>query len=211
MKLSRRFTAIASEAILGHSVLDALNEPLACATTEGRLHRANRAFEETLKSAHFLSSKRGVLQLRDLALQAQFLRAVRECCRIAEGGSSSDPDAHFTIRVDPIAGPPCFITIAPLAAVHLNSWAGKPCALIRIDEPVRKISSEKLIEALGLSAAEARLVSTLCEGGTLTNAADRIGVSLNTAKSQLASAFSKTNTTRQSELLALVVALPKKR
>ena len=211
VKLSRRFTAIASEAILGRTVLDALNEPLACAMTDGRLHRANRAFEETLKSGRILSNKQGILQLRDITLQAQFLRAVRECCRIAEGGPSSDPEAQFTIRVDQIAGPPCFITIAPLAAVHLRSWAGKPCALIRIDEPVRKVSSEKLVEALGLSAAEARLVSTLCEGGTLTDAAERIDVSLNTAKSQLASAFSKTNTTRQSELLALVVALPQKR
>lgn len=211
VKLSRRFGAIASEAILGHTVLDAMNEPLACAMPEGRLHRANLAFEEALRSGNILTNKNGILQLCDLTLQAQFLRAVRECCRIAEGGSSNDPEAQCTIRVDLTTGLPCFITIAPLAAVHLKSWAGKPCALIRIDEPVRKVSSEKLVEALGLSAAEARLVSTLCEGGSLSDAAERIGISLNTAKSQLASAFSKTNTTRQSELLALVVAVPQKR
>ena len=211
VKLSRRFAAIASEAILGHTVLDAMNEPLACAMTEGRLHRANLAFEETLRSGHILTNKHGILQLRDMTLQAQFLRAVKECCRIAEGGSSNDPDAQFTFRVDQVDGPPSFITVAPLAAAHFKSWAGRPCALIRIDEPVRKVSSEILVEALGLSAAEARLVSALCEGGPLSEAAERIGISLNTAKSQLASAFSKTNTTRQSELLALVVALPQKR
>jgi DNA-binding CsgD family transcriptional regulator len=211
VKLSRRFAAIVSEAILGHHVLDALNEPLACATTDGKLHRTNLAFDATLKLGVVISQKQGVLQLRDPALQAQFLRSIRECCRIAEGGSGNDPDAQFTFRVDQMNGPPSFVTIAPLAAAHFKSWAGRPCALIRIDEPVRKISSEILVEALGLSVAEARLVSTLCEGGTLSDAAERIGVSLNTAKSQLASAFSKTNTTRQSELLALVVALPKRR
>ena len=211
LKLSRRFVAIATEAILGHTVLDALNEPLACATGDGRLHRANLAFEDTLKSGDVISRKQGLLQLRNPALQVQFLRAVQECCRIAEGGSSNDPDAQFTFRVDQIDGPPFFITVAPLAAAHFKSWAGRPCALIRIDEPVRKVSSELLVEALGLSAAEARLASALCEGGTLSDAAERIGISLNTAKSQLASAFSKTNTTRQSELLALVVALPQKR
>jgi DNA-binding CsgD family transcriptional regulator len=211
VKLSRRFAAIASEAILGHNVLDALNEPLACATTDGKLHRANLAFDATLKSGIVISQKQGLLQLRHPTLQAQFLRAIRECCRIAEGGSSNDPEAQFTFRVDQIDGPPSFVTVAPLAAAHFRSWAGRPCALIRIDEPVRKVSSGILVEALGLSAAEARLVSTLCEGGTLSDAAERIGVSLNTAKSQIASAFSKTNTTRQSELLALVVALPKRR
>src|SRR3954463_3122726 len=211
VKLSRRFTAIASEAILGHSVLDALSDPLACATADGRLHRANRAFEQTLRAARILSNNQGNLQLRDATLQAQFLRSIKECCRIAEGGPSKDAEAHSTIRVDQVSGLPCFITIAPLAAVHLKSWAGKPCALIRIDQPVRKVSPDKLVEALSLSSAEARLVSTLCEGGTLAEAAEKIGVSLNTVKSQLSSVFSKTNTTRQSELLALVVALPQKR
>lgn len=211
VKLSRRFAAIATEAILGHNVLDALTEPLACATSDGRLQRANLAFETTLISGDVVSRKQGLLQLRNPALQAQFLRAVRECCRIAEGSSSNDPDAQFTFRIDQISGPPSFVTVAPLAAVHFKSWAGRPCALIRIDEPVRKVSSDKLVEAFGLSAAEAKLVSALCEGGTLTDVAERIGISLNTAKSQLASAFSKTNTSRQSELLALVVALPRRR
>jgi DNA-binding CsgD family transcriptional regulator len=211
VKLSRRFTAIASEAVLGHTVLDALSEPLACATAEGRLHRANRAFENTLKAAQVVSNHQGALRLRDPTLQSQFLRSIRECCRIAEGGASSDPEAQFTIRVEQISGLPCFITIAPLSAVRLSSWAGKPCALVRIDEPVRNVSAEKLVEALGLSSAEARLVSALCEGGNLAEAAEKIGVSLNTVKSQLASVFSKTNTTRQSELLALVVSLPQRR
>lgn len=211
VKLSRRFAAIASEAILGHTVLDALKEPLACALADGRLHRANLAFDESLQSGRVLTSGQGILQLRDATLQAQFSRAVRECCRIAEGGSSGDPDAQFTIRVDQASGLPAFVTIAPLASKNLRSWAGRPCALIRIDEPVRDVSADALVAALGLSAAEARLVSALCVGGTLSDAAERVGISLNTAKSQLASAFSKTNTTRQSELLALVAALPGKR
>jgi DNA-binding CsgD family transcriptional regulator len=211
VKLSRRFAAIASEAILGQTVLDALNEPLACATSDGRLHRANLAFDRALKLGHVLSQKQGALQLRNPSLQAQFMRAVRECCRIAEGGTSDDPDAQFTIRVDKLTGLPSFITIAPLAAVNLKSWAGRPCALIRIDEPVREPAPEQLVYALGLSVAEARLVSTLCGGGTLAEAAERVGISLNTAKSQLASAFSKTGAKRQSELVALVAALPGKR
>jgi DNA-binding CsgD family transcriptional regulator len=211
LKLSRRFAAIVTEAMLGHTVLDALNEPLACATSDVRLHRANLAFEASLKSGDVISQKQGLLQLRDPVLQAQFARAVRECCRIAEGGASDDPEAQFTIRADRVNGPPSFVTIAPLAAAHLRSWAGRPCALIRIDEPVRESDPAKLVEALGLSASEARLVAVLCGGGTLTDAAKRIGVSPNTAKTQLASAFSKTGTSRQSELVSLISALPPKR
>jgi DNA-binding CsgD family transcriptional regulator len=211
MKLSRRFAAIASEAILGDRVLDALNEPLAFAMSNGRLHRANVAFEETLRSGHVLSNEQGVLRVHLPELNPQFLRAVRECCRLAEGGNSGDQNAQFTIRIDQVSGLPAFITMAPLAAVHLKSWAGRPCALIRIDEPGRAPATQKLIDALGLSAVEARLVSALCGGGSLADTAERVGVSLNTAKSQLSSAFSKIGTTRQSELVALVTALARKR
>ncbi len=209
IKLSRRFTAIASEAILGHAVLDALNEPLACVLTDGRVHRANRAFDDSLRSGHVMSNKNGILQVADPAIRAQFVRAIRECCRIAEGGTGEDPNAQFTLRVDHRSGMPSFVTIAPLAAVHLKSWAGRSCALVRIDEPAREVAVEKLTEALGVSPAEARLVSELCAGGTLASVAQRIGITLNTAKTQLASVFSKTGTTRQSELLTIVAALPR--
>ena len=208
-RLSRRFAAIASEAILGHAVLDALNEPLACVITGGRMHRANLAFECTLREGRVFSQTQDVLTLRDPVLHEQWVRAVRECCRIAEGGTSDDIDANFTIRVDQPRGPPTFLTIAPLVAVNLRSWAGRSCALVRLDEPVRNINTDQLVDALGLSAAEARLVTELCRGGTLVSAARELGISVNTAKSQMAPVFAKTGARRQSELLTLVAALPR--
>jgi len=208
IKLSRRFAAITSEAILSHTVLDALSEPLACVLSDGHLHRSNHAFESILRSGKILSVKRELLQIRGVARNQQFLRSVQECCRIAEGGTGGDPDAQFTIRVDQASGHPAFLTVAPLAAVQLKSWAGRPCSLVRIDQPAHEVAEKKLVDALSLSAAEARLVSALFGGGTLTSAAERTGISLNTAKTQLASVFSKTGVTRQSELIALISALP---
>ena len=72
-KLSRRFAAVAAEAIFGHNVLDALNEPIACATFDGHLHRANIAFEKSLSLGHVLSLKQGVLQIRYPELTQQSL------------------------------------------------------------------------------------------------------------------------------------------
>lgn len=208
VRISRRFDALAAEVILGHNVLDALSEPLACALADGRLHRANHAFEDTLRLAGVIRIENEVLHVQDASMQSQFLRAVRECCRIAEGASSADPGAQFTLRIERATEPTCFITIAPLMAVKLRSWAGRPCALIRIDEPNRAPAPRSLEQAFGLTSAEARLVSTLCAGGSLANAAEKLGITLNTAKTQLASVFSKTNTSRQSELVSLVTSLP---
>ena len=191
------------------AVLDALREPLACVLPDGRLLRANPAFEQLLRSGHVLSNKQGILRIADPALQRQFLRALRECCGLAEAGASNEPDAPFTLRVDQRSGAPVFVTIAPLADAQAGSWDCRPCALVRIDAPVHHLSGAILMKALDLSRAEARLVSELCSGGTLASAAQRIGISLNTAKTELASVFSKTGTSRRSDLMMLVAALPK--
>lgn len=208
VRISRRFDALAAEIILSHNVLDALSEPLACALSDGRMHRANVAFEDILRMAGVVRIEDEVLHVQDSSMQSQFLRAIKECCRIADGAPSADPGAQFTLRIERATEPPCFITIAPLMAVKLRSWAGRPCALIRIDEPNRAPAPRSLEQAFALSSAEARLVSALCAGGTLADAAEKLGIALNTAKTQLAAAFSKTNTSRQSELVSLVTSLP---
>jgi DNA-binding CsgD family transcriptional regulator len=56
-----------------------------------------------------------------------------------------------------------------------------------------------------LTDAEVRLVTQLLEGGGLTVAAERLGLSRNTVHSQLSSVFQKTGTSSQSELLTLLL------
>ena len=208
--ISRRFEALAAEIVLSQNVLDALAEPLACVLSDGKMHRANRPFEDLLREGKPLSVSKELLRLKDAKLQARFLEAVQECCRIAEGGTKADPNLQLIIRIDHASAGPTFITVAPLAAAHFRSWAGRPCALVRVDQSGGVPDSVRIAEALGLSMAESRLVCALCAGGTLADAADKLGISLNTAKTQLSSAFSKTGTARQSELVVLVAALPRK-
>lgn len=62
-----------------------------------------------------------------------------------------------------------------------------------------------LSETLGITRAEARIVSQLCEGGDLREAADAFGVSYNTARTQLASAAGKLGVARQTEIVAAAV------
>ena len=59
-----------------------------------------------------------------------------------------------------------------------------------------------------LSPAEGRLVALLVAGYRLTEAASRAGISLNTAKTQLKSAFARTGFTRQTDLVAEIRANP---
>ena len=63
----------------------------------------------------------------------------------------------------------------------------------------------KLRHEFGLTRAEARLTAQLATGLSLKLAAERLHVSINTARSHLAHVYDKTGTCRQTELLALIL------
>ena len=59
----------------------------------------------------------------------------------------------------------------------------------------------------GLTNAESGLVMTLCEGHSLADAADNLGITKETARTYLKRAFLKTQTSRQAELIAVASRL----
>jgi DNA-binding CsgD family transcriptional regulator len=64
-----------------------------------------------------------------------------------------------------------------------------------------------LAEAFGLSPAEVRLATRLTTGASLETVSAERGVALITVRNQLKSIFAKTDTHRQSELIALLSRL----
>lgn len=76
----------------------------------------------------------------------------------------------------------------------------------------REVDSPQSLESavaplFGLTKAEARLASVLAETGSLESAHERLRVSRNTAKSQMAAIFRKTGTHRQAEVIRLLHSL----
>jgi DNA-binding CsgD family transcriptional regulator len=61
-----------------------------------------------------------------------------------------------------------------------------------------------LVDAFGLTPAEARLASIIAEGRNPEHAAEELKISRATARNQLKAIFAKTATRRQSELVALL-------
>ena len=82
-----------------------------------------------------------------------------------------------------------------LAVLYITDVEGK---LLQRGEPLRKLYA--------LTQAEVELVELLCDGWSLEEAAAHRGVTMNTARSQLKQIFFKTGTSRQSELVRLVLA-----
>jgi DNA-binding CsgD family transcriptional regulator len=79
-----------------------------------------------------------------------------------------------------------------------------PAAILFIKDPEwPTVRSGSLQELFGLTSAESTLVSALAEGKSVTEFALDHRISVNTVRTQLKSAFSKTGTSRQAELVAL--------
>ncbi len=75
-----------------------------------------------------------------------------------------------------------------------------------MEDPDREAAplEETLRRLFGLTPAEARIVSELASGKRLEQIAEQLGVQVNTARAHLKSAFAKTGTGRQAELVQLV-------
>jgi DNA-binding CsgD family transcriptional regulator len=78
--------------------------------------------------------------------------------------------------------------------------------LTDLRSPLRP-DSVQLCAAFGLTAAEAKLAGALASALGINAAAAALGVSRETARSQLKAVFAKTNTRRQAELAGLLARL----
>jgi DNA-binding CsgD family transcriptional regulator/PAS domain-containing protein len=99
------------------------------------------------------------------------------------------------------------VMVTPLLAAPADSTSGDAVLSMWIADPESgKVSATEVLEHLyQLTTAEAELVQLLSQGFSLDEAAQRRGVTINTARSQLKQVFSKTDTRRQGELMRLVL------
>jgi DNA-binding CsgD family transcriptional regulator len=73
--------------------------------------------------------------------------------------------------------------------------------------PKSRPNASLLSQAFGLTSAEAKLAATLADGTSLTEAGQELTISRETARSQMKNVFMKTETHRQSQLVALLLPI----
>ena len=103
---------------------------------------------------------------------------------------------------------PMLAYLLRLASVTVDALAACQAVVVLVDPDRRAEPSEADLRMLfGLTAAEARLAAALGSGRSLEESADGLCISKQTARSQLKHVFSKTDTKRQGELVALLARL----
>ena len=126
---------------------------------------------------------------------------------------SQDATEHFSQAIllpGSDGRPACAVHVAPLPESHDFATAGSPARAIVFLYDLQAASSvdpQVLCRIFELTSAEALAALQIAAGGTVDDMAARLGVSVNTFKTQLQAAYMKTGTHRQADLLKLLLSL----
>lgn len=191
-------------------VLETLAFPLIHVAADGSVLWANAAAERMFRKGRALFVREGKLYAefphQDAQLKAMLGGKPRTLEPVggARGGwlriNRGDDDSELSL----------FIARAPAVMRRTVGSTSSPQAFfvfVAAQAVTSEILIRRLCEAWELTAAECALAMTLLETDSLQAASDRLRITRNTAKSQLASVFQKAGVRRQSELMRRLLAL----
>lgn len=182
------------------AVLDSLAALLCVVAGDRRVLYMNRAARESLARRDGFVLREGALHGAQPEITRRLDRALKAVC-----WRHAVRDA-FQVHV---AGQSLQVSVSALADVPACSPGGSSAALIAASHADASGHDEIMLRALfGLSRSEAAILKGLLDGKTLEQCAQSRGVATSTARSQLSSIFSKTNTTHQAQLISVAKALP---
>lgn len=213
-QLRQRFGALRLSERAEGALLANAGVGFALADREGRLLHVSATASDLLARAGVLGrgerlgmprlTASGETQLK--ALHRLLARACAPEPGDAHGGSgelmlrpdSSRPEEVFAVAVSPVKDAEAYgLAAAGVAAVFVRQVGfGLPSGFARMTRTL-----------FGFSAREAEIASALAGGGALKDAASACGITMATARTYMARIFEKTETSQQSQVVALLRGL----
>jgi DNA-binding CsgD family transcriptional regulator len=137
---------------------------------------------------------------------ARLARLIEEATDIAEDRGVKSAELLTVSRSDRLA---LLLLVCPVRGFHVDD-AHPVRAIVFVSDPAQRVRpTPATLHALyGLTPAEYRLAMLLADGKEPNAIAEMIGVSRNTLKTQLAGIYRKTGTSRQAQLVGLLLQLP---
>lgn len=184
-------------------VLNRLAEAVILVNPSGRAIFVNRA------ALHLLCGDDGLAldQGRLVARLGDGGRRLREALAAVRDAGPSDPSVHLNIE-RPSGRRPYALRLCRLdTGPEIDGELGPMVAVFLADPVARaRLSEISLCARYGLTPAEARIVADLALGHSVEAIGDLHGITRYTIHHHLKSIFRKTDTTRQPELVALVLS-----
>lgn len=172
---------------------------------QGRMLFANPAAETMLAANDGLAARDRDLRVGLPETERRYRAILARALDPARQAPTATPEFLRVPRPSG-SGLPYVLSVTRCPASERMMSGEPPAALLTIVDPERRQApAAKLLRAgFGLSAQEAALAARLCAGETLDEAARRLGIGRETARTHLSGAFAKTGTRRQHALVALL-------
>jgi len=206
MSLYARIGRLESTLASLDALVDRLFTPILLVDRTGLLRYGNPSGQEALRRAQYLVLRGGRVHPRSARQAQQFTDMLatalsNEQSTVAAEPSSSmrllDAEGHAAVLVvQGLRGQANLISMPHADAVLF---------LIRSDEKL-PVNAARLQIVFGLTPAETRLAEHLLSGKNLSEIGEELKVGRETLKSQLRSLFTKTDTRRQGELIAILLS-----
>jgi DNA-binding CsgD family transcriptional regulator/PAS domain-containing protein len=118
--------------------------------------------------------------------------------------------ADAVLHVPRGGGLPLSVMVLPVPALHASWISGEPAWVLLVFDPERRLAISQLVvmSDLGLSEREAQVASLLAAGLQMHQIAKRLHITVHTVRSQLKSAFQKTDCHTQAQLVRRLLLGP---
>lgn len=188
------------------SGLDMLAIPTLLFDEQGHVAHMNRRAAALLAGPGPLRMAGRHLTTADVALSRKLNFEIGNAIAASRGAQVAFSDVVHAASNQRV---PITLLIAPMrTAVSASQTQGAAVLFIFDPAEQRPLTVGALRRLFGLTNAHAELAVALCAGKSLEEAAIERGVSTNTVRSQLKAMFLKTGTSRQAELVSLILSSP---
>jgi DNA-binding CsgD family transcriptional regulator len=189
-------------------VIDRLPTGVILMDDNGRILEMNRAARQVLSQNDGLTTEKDGLASAT-SNQTRELRSGIAAAALTARGNGVSAGGSFRI-LRPSGKRPFALIVMPASVRAFPPDARRPAVIVFVSDPEVKVLAEPgvLARGYGLTAAESRLAEQLMQGESLVHAAERLGVSHNTARTHLQRIYQKTETTHQGDLIRLLLTGP---
>jgi DNA-binding CsgD family transcriptional regulator/PAS domain-containing protein len=204
VQVHRKIHTVTAEKEQAQGALDQMRMGVILTNRFGTPLYLNRAAELMMSQEVGLGIFHNKLAARSPSETAQLLKLIFEASPGVDGAAvGGDMRISMPNKIDFLH---CVVTpVSPEISFMMNTSIGTDCVAIFLSRPGGlQLSPKRLVTLYKITPAEARLAARLAALRTVEEAADDLGVSVSTARTQLKSVFGKTGTRSQSELLMLL-------
>jgi DNA-binding CsgD family transcriptional regulator/PAS domain-containing protein len=204
--LTRQLGAISAAQSAAETLLGTLDQALLLLNRHGRVVFANKAAGRQLSSKDGIQAVRGNLTATCPDAASRLAHLVARAARDTDGRGRRGG----TLRLPRQASPtPLIAVLTPLLAESETWVPNNPAVAVLLNDPVRprELPQETLRTTFNLTPAESKLAALLANGHLVSEAADLLHITRETARTHLSRTLSKTGTRRQAELIRLLLNL----